>query len=158
MSTAFFNDLPMLHRVVSLWESTVHRVSGFKGITYSIFFNPILPSAMRQMAARGGNALGLTSEKTILIATLSLTWDDPGDDESIVQNCEELIGAIEAQAKETGVFHPYKYMNYAWTNQDVIAGYGDDVKAFLQQVSRKYDPHGIFQRSVPGGFKVFDRS
>lgn len=59
------------------------------------------------------------------------------------------------RAKELGVFHPYIYMNYAWKDQRVVDGYGQEMKKFLQDVSKKYDPDGLFQKAVPGGFKLF---
>jgi hypothetical protein len=36
----------------------------------------------------------------------------------------------------------------------VIEGYGAANVAFLRDVSRKYDPLGVFQKLVPGGFKL----
>jgi len=47
------------------------------------------------------------------------------------------------------------YLNYADRSQDPIAGYGAAIGADLRAVSRKYDPKGVFQESVPGGFRVF---
>ena len=35
-----------------------------------------------------------------------------------------------------------------------IAGYGEENVEILQKVSRKYDPEGVFQRLVSGGFKL----
>lgn len=46
-------------------------------------------------------------------------------------------------------------MNYASAGQPVIEGYGEENVRFLREVSRKYDPKGVFQRRVPGGFKLF---
>ena len=45
-------------------------------------------------------------------------------------------------------------MNYAWRGQMVIDGYGEDNKRFLKEVSEKYDPDGVFQKAVVGGFKL----
>lgn len=47
------------------------------------------------------------------------------------------------------------YMNYAYTSQDPIGSYGEENKAELQRVSNRYDPQGLFQKGVPGGFKLF---
>jgi hypothetical protein len=46
-------------------------------------------------------------------------------------------------------------MNYAAKGDDVISSYGAANKAILQKASKKYDPHGLFQTGVPGGFKLF---
>lgn len=45
-------------------------------------------------------------------------------------------------------------MNYAYPTQDVIGSYGAENVEFLRRVSRKYDPAQVFQRLVPGGYKL----
>jgi hypothetical protein len=57
-------------------------------------------------------------------------------------------------AQTLGVDDPYLYLNYAASWQDPINSYGPASVANLQAVSRKYDPSGVFQKQVPGGFKL----
>jgi FAD/FMN-containing dehydrogenase len=45
-------------------------------------------------------------------------------------------------------------MNYASQFQDVVASYGKENQERLKRVARKYDPTGVFQRLVPGYFKL----
>ena len=47
----------------------------------------------------------------------------------------------------------YINLNYAHAVQKVF-GEGRR-KKWLQKVSKVFDPEGIFQRCVPGGFKLF---
>lgn len=68
---------------------------------------------------------------------------------------EEVIANHENLLKERGLYIPYQYLNYADISQDPIGGYGEEIKAKLQAASKKYDPEGVFQKQVPGGFKVF---
>jgi len=35
-----------------------------------------------------------------------------------------------------------------------MAGYGEESLERMKGVSKKYDPEGVFQRGVPGGFKL----
>lgn len=49
----------------------------------------------------------------------------------------------------------FLYLNYADQGQDVIAGYGEGNQMELRRVSRVYDPEGVFQKAVVGGFKLF---
>ena len=86
---------------------------------------------------------------------INATWKRASDDALVYAAVDELFGKIEAKAKELGVFNRWKYMNYAAGHQDVIAGYGEETKRMLQDVSRKYDPEGLFQKGCVGGFKVF---
>jgi hypothetical protein len=53
------------------------------------------------------------------------------------------------------VFHPYKYLNFAASFQDPLASYGGIELRRMKKVARKYDPTGVFQTQVPGGFKLF---
>jgi hypothetical protein len=36
----------------------------------------------------------------------------------------------------------------------IIAGYGEESVSKLRATSKKYDPEGLFQKAVPGGFKL----
>ena len=62
---------------------------------------------------------------------------------------------MKAKSVELGVDSQYIYLNYAANWEDPIAGYGEVVKSRLQEVSRKFDPEGVFQRMCPGGFKLW---
>lgn len=65
-------------------------------------------------------------------------------------SCEQ-IDAIAA-AKGTG--HRYRYLNYCAEWQRPFEGYGGENWRFLREVSRNYDPKGLFQRGCVGGFKL----
>ncbi|KAI5927332.1 hypothetical protein F4810DRAFT_650325 [Camillea tinctor] len=49
----------------------------------------------------------------------------------------------------------FTYMNYSYNFQDPIGSYGAENKKELQRISQKFDPQGIFQKGVPGGWKLF---
>ena len=57
-------------------------------------------------------------------------------------------------AASKGLKHDLIYLNYANADQDPLASYGEDNLSYLKSVAKKYDPKGIFQTQVPGGFKV----
>ncbi|KAI9746929.1 MAG: hypothetical protein M1835_002318, partial [Candelina submexicana] len=48
----------------------------------------------------------------------------------------------------------FQYLNYADTKQNPIAGYGQANVDKLVAASKKYDPAQVFQKLVPGGFKL----
>ena len=39
--------------------------------------------------------------------------------------------------------------------QSIFPGYGPGNHGRLQGIAKKYDPTGVFQTLMPGGFKVF---
>lgn len=48
----------------------------------------------------------------------------------------------------------YRYLNYAWDDQDPIASYGRESVQKLQLAKKRYDPDGVFTHLVRGGFKI----
>jgi hypothetical protein len=48
----------------------------------------------------------------------------------------------------------FRYLNYCDISQDPLSTYGEDNIKQMQEVAIKYDPTGVFQRRVPGGFKI----
>ena len=57
-------------------------------------------------------------------------------------------------ARDMGLLHDFVYLNYANQAQDPISTYGRENVASLKRAAKRYDPRGIFQRQVPGGFKL----
>jgi len=48
----------------------------------------------------------------------------------------------------------FQYLNYAHPDQHPLESYGADNLQHLEEASRKFDPEGVFQKLVPGGFKL----
>lgn len=61
---------------------------------------------------------------------------------------------INKAAREMGLLHEFVYLNYANQDQNPILSYGPENVAIMKAAARKYDPRGVFQRQVPGGFKL----
>ena len=86
---------------------------------------------------------------------LGVTWADEADDEVIISSVTDLFAKFDAFAAARGGLDPFVYLNYAYSTQEPIQSYGAANVKKLQAVSRKYDPSGVFQKLVPGGFKLF---
>lgn len=52
------------------------------------------------------------------------------------------------------MLHFYRYLNYAWEDQDPITSYGWESVQELQLAKKEHDPNGIFAHLVKGGFKI----
>jgi hypothetical protein len=57
-------------------------------------------------------------------------------------------------AKDLGVYCSWHFINYSEKWQDSISSYSPEARKFLKVVSKKYDPLQIWQKQVPGGFKL----
>lgn len=156
MNTTVRADAPTLHAAAEAYLAAVEPLKGCEGITCSLTLQPYPASLLRRSEELGGNVLGLSAGDGPLVSILALTWwKDKADDEKITKTFRKVIETIDGDAATRGTAVPFKYMNYAWDFQDPISSYGDENQAFLQEVSKKYDPDRLFQKGVPGGFKLF---
>ncbi|KAI9799504.1 MAG: hypothetical protein M1833_004026 [Piccolia ochrophora] len=104
---------------------------------------------------RGGNVLGLERfEKNNVVVLLSLGWSDPADNNRFDRAANEVIRRLDAYTRRKGTATDYIYLNYANKGQDPIGAYGKENVRLLKKVAQKFDPSGVFQRQVPGGFKL----
>ena len=88
---------------------------------------------------------------------LTVQWSDASDDASVNNATQCLLRQGIEYAKQENLYKKYIYLNYAIEPQDPIAGYGNENREFLRKTSRKYDPQQVFQKLVPGGFKLYRR-
>lgn len=84
-----------------------------------------------------------------------LYWKNKSDDEKVFQVMNLTLQKIKDDARAKNQTVKYEFMNYASSFQDPIDSYGAENKLKLQDASKKYDPEGLFQKAVPGGFKLF---
>lgn len=148
MTTTFGPSQSLFQEVYDLWNSTIGLIKAVAGIQYFLIFQRI-------PAAIPGNSLGLkASEGPLVLCLLSITWNLTKDDALINNVAKNLIGRIENATKAAGLFNEYQYLNYAAKFQRPILSYGAASNAELRRVSKKYDPTGLFQTAVPGGFKL----
>ncbi|KAF4587897.1 6-hydroxy-D-nicotine oxidase [Ophiocordyceps camponoti-floridani] len=104
---------------------------------------------------RGGNSLGLSNNKDDqIVVWLASRWSDPSLDGMMEQARRDFIKATVAVAKKNKKYSPFIYANYAAPDQDPLCGYGAESVAFLKRTANKYDPKGVFQKLMPGGFKI----
>jgi len=57
-------------------------------------------------------------------------------------------------AEQLGLDHRYIFQNHAWEEEDVFRGYGEVNRRRLREVWKSVDPEGVFQRLMPGFFKL----
>ena len=89
-----------------------------------------------------------------MIVSFTVNWDERRDDEFIKTTTREAVERIDAAAAANKTSHRYRYLNYCAEWQRPFEGYGEENWRFLREVSRRYDPDGLFQRGCVGGFKL----
>ena len=67
-----------------------------------------------------------------------------------------FLDAVAALAAERGLPYRFLYLSDAAADQQPIASYGPGQVRFMEAVSRRYDPVGVFQKlwNAPDGFKL----
>jgi len=139
-----------------IYTAALPPLFGISGATLSLTLQPYPVSLLDKSDTGGGNVLGLqaTNGPIVSVALLS-SWERREDDAAVISFMETSIAKMKDDATAKGAILPFIYMNYAFTSQDVISSYGPANKAKLQAASKKYDPSGMFQKTFPGGFKLF---
>ena len=85
---------------------------------------------------------------------ITVQWASASDDAAINKAVQSLVTQSTNLAKSRNLYNQFIYMNYALQSQDPISAYGVLNALSMNVVSRIYDPRQVFQRLVPGGFKL----
>lgn len=141
--------------VFNLADATAKQLLTVAGLIYTMSFQPLPQALYSKSAATGGNVLGLDRSNDDLVNLLfTLSWRLPLDNSRVETALKTLEGSITSLAKQQGIFNEFIYLNYGAEWQDPIKGYGDANVQYLREQSRRYDPSGVFQKAMPGGFKL----
>lgn len=148
------NSASLFSTLFDIANSTLQPIRMIDGIVYYLSFQPLPPSITSKGA--GNNSLGLDpSAGPLTNVLLGVQWLNPIDDANVDAAVRDFIRRSRDAARARGLLNKFLYLNYANKWQDPISSYGAASKARLQAASRKHDPDGIFQKAVPGGFKLF---
>ncbi|KAI9819105.1 MAG: hypothetical protein M1827_007261 [Pycnora praestabilis] len=149
------NNASFTAQVINLANATFQPYSNLTGFSTTLAMEPITREMTARSSLYGGDSLGLQNNtEDLILVQLGVTWADLGDDAVLEAAAQTFLKQLEAQAKAAGVHYPFKYANYAAPSQKVFQSYGKANYANLQKVAKKYDPYAVFQRLVPGGFKL----
>ncbi len=149
-------------KVLDIFREEAKPVDNMIGFLPALTIHPISRASIQIMKKRGGNALGIADkpdEGPLMIINISWTWKDASDDERSYAAYYRFMEKAEETAKAMGVWHPYKYINYAEATQDVWSGVGKKNLRELRRLQRNVDPDGVFTKGglASGYFKLNER-
>ncbi|KAI8946216.1 FAD-binding domain-containing protein [Xylaria longipes] len=149
-------DIETLQAAADIYTVAIDPVKSTEGLICSLTLQPYAESLLQSSAAKGADVLGLGTNSGSLVNLLLLTyWSNAKDDAAILGAMKTALHGIDQDATSKGTKVDYVYMNYASEDHDVVGSYGGENNKFLQEASKKYDPEGLFQKGVPGGWKLF---
>lgn len=104
----------------------------------------------------GGNPLGFDPETkgTYMAWAEVVEWNGTQYDEQVHDWVKNTTWTIANATQEAGIWDPFLYMGDSTYFQDIYDGYGQENKQRLLDISRKYDPKRVFQKLLPGGYKI----
>ncbi|KAF2973143.1 hypothetical protein GQX73_g276 [Xylaria multiplex] len=141
-ATSFKTDATLFKAVEKIVTGTSAELDTIRNLTagsIAVGWQPISTSA-------------ITAGRTWFV--LDVGWWNAEDDAVANEAAASLIAKVEEAAKNYGQHVDYIFMNDAAVQQDVIGHYGNGNVAKLREVQRRYDPREVFQKLVPGGFKL----
>ncbi|GAW20870.1 hypothetical protein ANO14919_103820 [Xylariales sp. No.14919] len=158
MNTHIKADISMLLIGADIFKAAIEPIKPCDGLICSYTLQPYPVSLLNSSASKGGNSLGLDpSLGPIVSIALLMYWKSAHDDEKVLGAFRAAIEQIDEKAKTNEQAINFKFMNYSFNFQDPVGSYGPENTRRLQEASRKFDPEGVFQKGLPGGWKLFVR-
>ncbi|RMZ66126.1 FAD binding domain containing [Pyrenophora seminiperda CCB06] len=154
----FVNDIKVMKKAHEIYLDVLSNLKAKATGDWAIYtlYQPLPPAYWRESAARGGNVLGLErfGEQVLCLYQPYIMWQGSQQDELFQAAGAELVRRVSEYSESIDAANPYLYLNYADITQDPLASYGAEAVKKMKAAARKYDPSGVFQKLVPGGFKV----
>lgn len=154
----FANDLRVMMKANEIYLDVLAKVKATATGNWSvnILYQPLPPAYWRNAGTTGGNILGFERfpKQALCLYQPYFQWQDKAQDALFHAAATEIINRIDTYAKSVGLSNPYLYLDYADASQNPLASYGAESVKKMKAASKKYDPNGVFQRLVPGGFKL----
>ncbi|KAF1928846.1 FAD binding domain-containing protein [Didymella exigua CBS 183.55] len=154
----FANDLRVMTEAHEIYKDVLANLKARATGDWQIYvlYQPLPPAYWKDSAARGGNVLGLErfNGQTLCLYQPYISWQGAEQDALFQQAGADLVNRIRAYAVSIGADNPYLYLDYADNTQDPLTGYGAENVKKMKAAAKKYDPKQIFQKNVPGGFKI----
>lgn len=154
-TTTVKNDRATLTATHKAYQSGVQsiREAGIKDVSWTLVLQPLLPDWARKGQS---NALGLDDcpDEPLVIVQFTVNWASSADDEKMEELTRTMIEQLNVHANKYQTSHRYRYLNYCGSWQKPFHSYGEANLEFLRNVSRDYDPDGLFQHGCSGGHKL----
>lgn len=155
----FNNDVAIVKKALALHDALVAglRITfGPPSMSSTQCVLQPIPSFFSDVSAsKGGNMLGLESnEKNSIMWLGTVAYENPAFDEIAHERLEKSFRELERFAHCRNGTVAWRYINYSDKTQNPLKSYGEANLAFMKEVAAKYDPEGVFQKQMPGSFKL----
>lgn len=139
-------------RVYLCWTQLRKTLPAGCALHYTI--QPMGTAGVQAGSDRGGNIMGLEAvPQCWWVFTSEWSQDAEEDVDAAAHGAVRTMAEmVEALARKEGVFLDFKCMNFAGAGQKVLGSYSAKNVVRMQAVAEEYDPEGVWQGLLFGGF------
>ncbi|KAI4093270.1 MAG: hypothetical protein LQ339_007748 [Xanthoria mediterranea] len=152
-SSLYLDNSTTYRDVMRLCAAQSEKMKRVNGGTQVLIPQPISKTMVDAAAKTGGRPQTL-QPRAQLWMNMSWGWNLAKDDAYVYALIKETYEKVDQLAKSRGLYDPYIFLNDAFPDQKVFRSYGAESFKRMKEISRKYDPTQMFQKQVPGGFKL----
>jgi hypothetical protein len=155
----FKADVRIVVKAVELFEALIERMKGSipdANFSHQLVFQPVPACSRQRSIKRGKNMLGLDHITTDCIQFVWVVEVESVElnDNLVAPLLKKAVSEIEAYTRSIGADSDFLYLNYCDPTQDPLRAYGEQNIRIMKDVAARFDPDGVFQTRVPGGFKI----
>ncbi|CAK3852891.1 Bifunctional solanapyrone synthase [Lecanosticta acicola] len=153
----FKNDIRVLRKAHALFKQVIAKLEEEASGDWRAMalYQPIPTLFAEHSKGRGGNLLGLERfDENLIMYEPYMMWKGAEQDELFESQAAWLRAEVSKYAESIGADNEFLYLNYADIAQKPLESYGAENVAKIRKVAAKYDPEEVFQRMMPGGFKI----
>ncbi|KAI4102887.1 MAG: hypothetical protein L6R37_004149 [Teloschistes peruensis] len=135
-------------QLFKIWETAMPQLAHVAGIYVEFLIQP-------HPVTNGTNLFGLQPGKTDdVMVDMTSAFTNKADDALVTKVLTNIVEQQKRVLKKSGYLIDFLYLNYADISQPVLQSWGKSSVEKLKVASREFDPTGVFQKQVPGGFKI----
>ena len=145
----------MMEEFFQLANQTIQPFVSLAGFQLSISYQP-LPTVMTKRNGRVDSLGPIQTAGNMVFIHWAMAVDESEAhmDEPMRNAVKDLFAAANSRAAVLGVKRDFLALTYADGWQDPIGSRSPGTVEELLATSQKYDPMQVFQKQVPGGFKL----
>jgi hypothetical protein len=158
-TATFKNDARIITQASDLHNKLVEELRVFipnGDFVTQCMFQPLPAIFGQRTVEAGGNMLGLDRQKDNGILFLAVAMVRTPEQDAFVRPKVQawIQGVKDFAATIKGGQHDLTFLCYSDGSQSPLASYGLENVKKMKEVAIKYDPAQVFQKLVPGGFKI----
>lgn len=154
-ASTLFLDSDTYVDVAKIAQNATSRLATINGGSIVLQPQPISASMVEESLKRGTSPLTDNMQKRPqLWLELNIGWNLESDDAKVGQILQDTLAQVEQLTKSRKLYSEFLFPNDAYSSQDPMRNLGQNTYRKLKRIARTYDPAGIFQTRLPGGFKL----